>query len=408
VGPSAGAAVIAGLIGAIVITVAPGGRVPSLSAALAQAHAGDTIVVESGRYLEAAVVRIDRRVTIVGRGRPILDAGGNHTLLLVTADSVAIEGLDLENIGPSSTDDRAAIRLEGVRGCRVVDNHVRNSFFGIFGAKVTDCVISGNTVTGPSRHEQQSGNAIQLWYSGRVTVTGNVVQGHRDGIYLEFVTNSRLEDNESRGNERYGLHFMFSDSCTYRRNRFHDNGAGVAVMYSKRVTMERNQFTTNRGQAAYGLLLKDISDGSISGNLFQANTTGLYLEGSNRLQVRENRFEGNGWALRVLANATDNLFERNTFLGNAFDVTTNSRSATSTFQHNYWDRYQGFDLDHDGFGDVPHRPVRLFSLVVEQNEPALILLRSLFVDLLDAAERVLPILTPEALVDSAPLMERPR
>jgi nitrous oxidase accessory protein len=399
---------IIGIVGAAIITVSPGGAVPSLSAAMARARPGDTIVVEAGRYSEPAIVRVDRRVTIIGRGHPVLDAGGGHTLILVTADSVAIDSLTLENIGPSSTDDRAAIRLEGVRGCRVVGNTVRNSFFGIFGAKVTDCLIAGNTVTGPGRREQQSGNAIQLWYSGRVEVRDNVVEGHRDGIYLEFVTNSRLENNESRRNERYGLHFMFSDSCVYRRNRFHDNGAGVAVMYTKRVTMEGNQFTANQGQAAYGLLLKDITDGSVSGNRFESNTTGLYLEGSNRLQVHDNRFAANGWALRLLANATDNVFERNTFIGNAFDVATNSRSATSTFRHNYWDRYRGFDLDHDGFGDVPHRPVRLFSLVVEQNEPALILLRSLFVDLLDAAERVLPILTPEALIDSAPLMEQPR
>ena len=53
---------------------------------------------------------------------------------------------------------------------------------------------------------------------------------------------------------------------------------------------------------------------------------------------------------------------------------------------------------------VPHRPVRLFSLLVAQNSPALILLRSAFVDLLDAAERVLPALTPETLTDPTPAM----
>jgi nitrous oxidase accessory protein len=48
--------------------------------------------------------------------------------------------------------------------------------------------------------------------------------------------------------------------------------------------------------------------------------------------------------------------------------------------------------------------VRLFSLLVAQNEPSLILLRSLFVGLLDAAERVLPALTPETLADARPSM----
>ena len=34
-------------------------------------------------------------------------------------------------------------------------------------------------------------------------------------------------------------------------------------------------------------------------------------------------------------------------------------------------------------------------------------MRSAFVDVLDAAERALPVLTPQTLVDASPLMERP-
>ena len=144
------------------------------------------------------------------------------------------------------------------------------------------------------------------------------------------------------------------------------------------------------------------------GNHFTGNTVGLYLEDSNPERGERNSFEQNGWAIKVLANATDNRFVGNIFVGNSFDVATNSRTASSSFLSNYWDHYRGYDLDGDGIGDVAYRPVRLFSLVVEQHEPALILLRSPFVDLLDAAERVMPILTPDALSDRRPLMARPR
>ena len=83
-------------------------------------------------------------------------------------------------------------------------------------------------------------------------------------------------------------------------------------------------------------------------------------------------------------------------------MATNSRSNASVFDANSWDHYQGYDLDRDGYGDVPYAPVRLFSLIVQQNEPALILMRSFMVDLLEAAERVLPVLTPATLVDHHP------
>jgi nitrous oxidase accessory protein len=108
-----------------------------------------------------------------------------------------------------------------------------------------------------------------------------------------------------------------------------------------------------------------------------------------------------------MANAQANEVRDNLFEQNAFDVATNSRSNYSTFSGNFWDRYRGYDLNRDGIGDVPHAPVRLFALVVAQSPPTLILLRSLLVDMLDMAERVIPSLTPETLLDERPLMRRP-
>ena len=78
------------------------------------------------------------------------------------------------------------------------------------------------------------------------------------------------------------------------------------------------------------------------------------------------------------------------------------------FDGNRWDEYHGYDLNRDGVGDTPFHPVRLFAYVVEQHPAALLLLRAPLVAILDAAERVLPVLTPEALVDRRPLMRPPQ
>jgi nitrous oxidase accessory protein len=179
-------------------------------------------------------------------------------------------------------------------------------------------------------------------------------------------------------------------------------------MYTREVTMTRNAFDDNRGPSAYGLLLKDISDSRLEANHFGDNTVGLLIEGGGRLAVIGNRFTGNGWAVKLMANSSDDRLEGNVFERNAFDLATNSRTTTATVAGNWWDRYRGYDLDRDGRGDVPFRPVRLFSLVVASHPPAIIVMRSAFVDLLDAAERALPVLTPETLVDARPLMGVPR
>ncbi len=374
-----------------------------LSDAFAAAPGGARVVVHAGVYREPTLV-VDRPLEIVGEGWPVLDGEGEREILVIRADSVTVRGLVFRNVGVSYVEDRAAVRVEEAGGCVLEGNRIENAFFGIYLARARDCRILDNEIRGEGEREAASGNGIHLWYSRDVLVRGNRISGHRDGIYFEFVEDGRILENESRDNLRYGLHFMFSDGCLYQGNTFQRNNAGVAVMYTKRVVMLGNRFLDNWGSAAYGLLLKDITDSEIRGNRFLRNTVGVYAEGMNRVEVEGNEFRENGWAVKIMANSQANRFAANDFIGNTFDVATNSRRAYSTFSGNYWDRYRGYDLERDGAGDVPFHPVRLFSLIVERHEPALILLRSFFVDLLDAAERVVPALTPEALADQAPRM----
>ena len=383
------------------LVVGSGGEYETLGDALRAAAPHDTIRVLPGVYREGQLT-LDRPVTLWGSPGAVLDGQGSHGLLVVEADSVTVRGMTLRNTGLSFTDDRSAIKVEKARFCRIEDNVVQDAFFGIYLANAGDCLVLGNTLVTAAERETRAGNGIHLWYSTRVKLRGNVIRGHRDGIYFEFVEDSRVEGNLSEENLRYGLHFMFSDGCTYTSNRFVRNGAGVAVMYTSNVVMTGNQFVENRGSAAFGLLLKEIRDSEISGNRFIDNSVGVHLEGANRVEVRGNDFVSNGWAVQVLANSDGSAFLGNNFVANSFDVSTNSRSTSSTFRGNYWDRYRGYDRDRNGVGDVPFRPVRLFSLVVEQNEPALVLQRSPLVFLLDMAESVLPVLTPANLVDARP------
>jgi nitrous oxidase accessory protein len=385
------------------IVVEPGTAVPTLAAALALARDGDVIRVRPGVYREGETV-VDRRVELVGEGWPVLDGGGANTVLTVTADGVRIRGFVLRGAGASHVRENAAIRFERVRDCVADGNRMEDNFFGVYLAKTIDCVVYGNVIRATGGRETTSGNGIHLWNASGTRIERNAIRGHRDGIYLEFSTGGTLRDNRSEENLRYGLHFMFSNDNAYDRNLFRGNGAGVAVMYSKGVRMHGNRFVDNRGSAAYGLLLKEITDSEITGNRFHGNTIGIYSEGAGRVLVSGNDFRRNGWAVKVMSNSQENHFTGNNFIDNSFDVATNTRRNPNRFSANHWSRYEGYDLNRDGTGDVPHRPVRLFSLVVERHPAAMVLLRTLLVELLDVAERVVPALTPEALVDDAPLM----
>jgi nitrous oxidase accessory protein len=376
----------------------------SIKQAIAIAQPFDTIWVKPGTYTEGNL-EINIPLTLIGIGLPILDGLLKDEIFSVKSADVTIRGFKLMNTGYSSIEDKAGVRVYGVRNVTIAENCLENTFFGIYLTNAVGCHIEKNYLEAGNREQYYIGNGIHLWKCDSITIRGNVAKFHRDGIYFEFVTNSKIENNYSEKNLRYGLHFMFSHQNHYENNTFRNNGAGVAVMYSHHVTMVHNRFEENWGGSAYGLLLKDIRDSEVKYNQFTRNTSGVYMEGCSRSHFNHNDFKENGYALRIMASCDDNTVEFNNFYGNTFDVATNGSLVLNKFNQNYWDKYEGYDLNRNGVGDVPFRPVSLYAMTLENVPSAVMLLRSFAVMLLDRIEKVVPALTPENLKDINPSMK---
>ena len=385
------------------IRVGPTETYTTINAALRAAQDGDTVMVAKGHYQEGNIV-IDKSIYFIGIDTPVLDGGKNVEILSVAANGVTVKGFRIQRSGQATLNDPAGIKVYDSEHVTIEGNYLYDNFFGIYMQYSRHCIIKDNVLIALAKEEYQSGNGIHCWKSNNLQVTGNRIVGHRDGIYFEFVTHSVIWRNVIQQNLRYGLHFMFSHNDAYFTNYFKKNGAGVAVMYTKNVVMMNNTFEDSWGDAAYGILLKDISDCYMAGNHFVNNTTGIFMDGSNRMRIEKKSLRGNGWALRIQANCMDNVVTRNNFQGNTFDVSTNGSLTLNVFDGNYWDKYEGYDLDKDKKGDVPYHPLSLFSMIVEQNPPAMLLFRSFMIGLLDKSERMLPSLTPENFVDKNPLM----
>ncbi len=388
------------------VHVGAGAPLPSavtIADALLRVSRYGRVIVHPGVYAESTLI-IVRPVRISGMPGAVLDGQGTYGLVIINSDSVELRGLTFRNTGTSHTEDRAAVRIFESSDCVVERNQFMSTFFALHLQRVDGCVVRDNTMQGLAGSQSTTGNGVHVWSSRNVQVERNTITGHRDGIYFEFTRLATARRNNVTQSLRYGLHFMFSDSCAYESNRFVGNRSGVAVMYAKHVRIADNLFSDARNSASYGLLLKEINDSQIVGNDFLNNTIAVHLEGANRNVVAGNRFEANGWAMRLLADAQENQIRDNSFFRNVFDLSTNSQSHFSTVRGNYWDRYRGYDLNRDGVGDVPHAPVRLFALVVERAPAALLLVRSAIADALDLLERIAPTLTPATLLDQAPRM----
>ena len=377
--------------------------VNTIEQALEQAVEGDVIFIRKGIY-KINDIEVAKNVVIKGEEGTVLDGDLKGSVLTITAKKFEIRDLKIINVGVSYTKDFAAIRVVRSEDFTLENIVLESVFFGFLIEKSKGGHILNNTISSTGKDEANSGNGIHVWHSSDMEIVGNEVYGMRDGIYFEFVKNSKIHQNLSYDNIRYGLHFMFSDNDTYYNNEFRNNGAGVAVMFSKFITMYQNKFTHNWGSASYGLLLKEIYDTQIYNNTFQENTIGIKGEGCTRITYKNNVFLRNGWAIKIAGACYTNIFDSNDFMHNSLDLAYNTKVNDNKFINNYWSEYTGYDLDNDGVGDVPYRPVKLFSYVVNRSPEALILLRSLFVDIINFSEKVSPVFTPDSLMDEAPTM----
>nr|AWJ66185.1 nitrous oxide reductase maturation protein [uncultured bacterium] len=387
------------------ITVCSTCEVKSVKNGIALAADFDTLLIKKGTYKEFNI-QITKPLTLIGEDYPIIDGEDKGEIITIVSDNVTVDGLFIINVGTSYTADYAAIRVVKSENFLIQNVVLEKLFFGIYLEKSNNGRIFHNKIIGDAVEEFNSGNGIQLWYCQNIEVVQNTVQHVRDGIYLEFSDNITIANNMSSNNVRYGLHFMFSNNDVYENNTFENNGAGVAVMFSKKIKMINNVFKKNWGTASFGVLLKEINDAEISGNTFEENTVGINIEGSNRIEYKNNDFINNGWAIKVRGACYTNSFLNNNFLYNSFDISYNSKLNDNVFEQNYWSSYTGYDLDKNGIGDVPYRPVKLFSYIVNRTPETIVLLRSLFMDIIDFSEKVSPVFTPDNLVDASPLMKR--
>lgn len=379
-------------------------EVKTIRKAVDIATPGSTILVKKGVYQESNLL-IEKSIKLKGEPGAIIDGQLKGDILTIEADGFQIDGFEIINVGTSFTKDHAAVRIRKSRDFIIENLVIKKPFFAIFLERGDHGIVRNNKVYGEAVSEFNAANGIQLWYSHGNVVENNEVFKMRDGLYLEFSDSNVFKNNISENNVRYGLHFMFCHDNLVEHNLFKHNGAGIAIMFSKRTLAQYNTMENNWGGAAYGILLKEVVDSKIIYNKFIRNTTALNIEGSNRIHYEHNTFQSNGWAINSRGANYENIFVNNNFVNNSFDLSYKGSLNENSFNGNYWSEYSGYDLDRDGIGDVPYRPIKLFSYVVNKSPEAIILLRSMFIDIVDFSEKVSPVFTPDNLMDETPRMK---
>jgi nitrous oxidase accessory protein len=382
---------------------------PNLQARIEQAARGDTLVVDGGTHDGPFVV--DRPLTLLGRGRPVLRGDSvTHTVRISAAD-VTLQGFAITRSGTRLNQDHAGVLITG-DGVTLRDNRLRGVLHGIYVKGADDATITGNRVTGIRRLPRpQRGNGIHLWKSTGNRLAANDIAYTRDGVYFSFADHTVATENVVH-DVRYGLHFMYSDDNRFTGNVFTDNVSGSALMYSSGLTARNNVFRDNRTQNGYGLLLQTMTGSTFENNRLTGNMTGLYLENSSRSIFRGNTIRANYRGLRFTGSSGENRFTENVVQANLQTAALSGSAASNRWsvdgRGNYWGRSGLLDLDADGVSELPRRVVDVLSAVGGEDFPyAGLLASSPAVDVLAFALRRAGVPGLPSITDPNPLMAPP-
>lgn len=380
-------------------TLVPPGA--TLQAAVDAAAPGATLILQPGDY--SGSVHIDKALQIWGPALAVV-RGTEGSTLRVKANGVALRGFTVAGSGQRFDLMDGGVWLQG-EDLTVEGLVVRESLFGILVEGCKRAVVHGNIVVGTGLPAMGlRGDGIRLWETTDSSVTDNHVTDSRDVVVWYSSRNHLARNHVLRS--RYGTHFMYSHENVVEDSHYVGCEVGVFVMYSHDLVLRRNLFAKSGGSSGIGLGLKEAGNITAEDNWFLADTTGIYVDASPLDPEHRNRYARNVVRFTETAVHLHSTVKRSEFVDNQFrdngavvKVGGQGDAMTCTFVGNFYDTYQGYDFDGDGFGDVPFEFRRL-STQLEGRYPELALLHGApAMAMLDLIGEVMPLFAPRRLLE---------
>ncbi len=358
--------------------------------------AGGVLKPPPGRY--AGPVIINKPITIDGAGKVVIDGQGKGTVVSVKADKTVLRGLHITHSGGSHDAVDAAILLEA--NDAVIENNVLDEvLFGIYLKKADGNTVRGNRISSLERDISIRGDGIKMWYSNENRIENNTLDKVRD-----FASNNSL-DNEIIGNtienSRVGMEFIYSHGNEVANNDISHNVTGIVLIYSNQLDIHDNRISHMRKLVGAGLSFKASAEVLVRNNEIVHCAVGLQanspLDPANRMIAEGNLFTYNVLGLYFYGEKGGHIIRKNHFENNFTDV-LGSASMTvrdNVWEGNFWDRYQGFDRDKDGFGDKPYDVFLYSERIWANNSKAKFFRGSPAMEMLDLGFRLAPFSQPK-------------
>lgn len=379
------------------------------------APAGSTLEVPKAVYV--GNVEIDRPLTLIGQGRPILDGAGLGSVLRITGDDVTVRNFTIRGSGSGPVGTPSGIMIADGDRVLIQDVHVQASYMGITvrkGEGVTidrvrirgyaNGIVSGELhavggagsstgmgdMPGMSGAADESGtgllrgDGIWLWNTVDAVVRSSDIAEVRDGVYLSYGVRPLLQGN-TIVDARYAVHDMYATDLRIAGNTLRGNLSGCVLMYGGPITLDANTIVESGSPSTgFGVLVKDTGDVTLTDNVIADNRVGLHIDDAGRTGGAPTMLVDNTIAMNqigvMLYPSSDSTFTGNSFIENSTQVTLGGTGTTQVRWTeggvgNFWSDYGGFDAQGDGRGDIPYvESGRMSQLLAE--EPILLALAS--------------------------------
>ncbi len=372
---------------------------PLLQAQVDATPSGGTLRLLPGIY--AGPVLLSRPIVLDGGGKAIIDGGGKRSVLQVNTGDAVVRGLILRNTGNSHDQMDSAVAIQGNNN-RVEDNVIENALFGIVLKQSNHNLIRRNHIRSKAAGVSMRGESVRLWNSIDNRIEDNDIADARDFTLMNS-PNNHVSGNSIRGS-RYGMHLIFSPNCHIEGNRLTSNATGIVVLNSDYITIRGNtlQHTADIGGAC--IAIKKSTEILAEGNQIVHCGTGILSDSPvgdmNRVVFRNNRVAHSTTGVQLYGERGGHIFENNRFEKNLVQVMMSGSgdALLNRWHGNYWDDYQGFDLNHDGVGDTPHEIYVYADRIWIETPAARFFSNSPALELLDFLERLAPFSAPDLIL----------
>lgn len=382
---------------------------PAFQALIDATPTGATLQPPAGAYAGPATVA--RRMTIDGRGKVSIDGGGKGTVLRIKTDGAVIRGLRLTHSGASHDQVDSGIALEGAEN-RIEGNTLDDTLFGITLKQSNRNIIRRNRIRSQAADLSMRGDALRLWYSMDNRIEGNDIADARDVVFMNAPRNQIIGNTIRNG--RYGVQLVFSPHSVVLGNTLEHNATGIVLLNSDQTIVKANRIFHSIGVTGSGIAIKKSAEILAQGNEIVHCSIGILSDSpvgeAARIVIRSNRIAHNTVGMQFYGERGGHILNGNSFEKNLSQVVMFGAGDVqgNDWRGNYWDDYEGFDLNHDGIGDTPYELYVYADRIWVETPKARFFNNAPSLELLDFLERLAPFSLPDLIVrDKSPRFSRP-